>query len=319
MIGSAIIDPPILASVVICTRNRAHSLARTLDSLFHAAAHTCEPWELIVVDNGSSDDTPATVKSFATRMPLRLVSQPVAGLSNARNAGVAVVRGTYVLWTDDDVMVDEQWLAAWFRAFRNRPDDAVFGGRTEPRFEEPQQAWFIEGQRHLQSLLAVRDADWSEVTEHQLPWGLNYAVRTTEQRRHPYDPELGVAPGRRRGGEEIAVIAAILAAGGTGSWVWDATVYHMIPADRQTADYVVTFHSAMGFDYPMEGLFNDRQGRLRALLAACHTMTKSLIAVWSARFRGETDVASLVSYAKAKGSVARYLWGQGSWLRASGD
>lgn len=292
-----------LASVVICTRNRARSLGRTLDSLVAAAEWTSEPWELIVVDNGSSDDTPATVHSFAGQLPVLLVAQPVPGLSNARNAGVSAVRGEYVLWTDDDVMVDPQWLTAWFRAFRSRPDDSVFGGRTEPRFEEPQQDWFVAGQAHLQSLLAVRDADWSEVTEAQMPWGLNYAVRATEQRRHAYDPELGVAPGRRRGGEEVAVINAVLAEGGSGSWVWDATVYHLIPSDRQTKSYIVTFYTAHGFDYPITGY----RGRRTALPMTIKALARSLIAVWRAGLRGEIDVAGLIDYAKAKGSLARLL------------
>ena len=205
-------------------------------------------------------------------------------------------------------MVDPHWLAAWFGAFRSRPDDAVFGGRTEPCFEEPRQEWFIAGQAHLQSLLAVRDADWREVTAEQLPWGANFAVRAAEQRRHPYDPELGVAPGRRTGGEETAVIAAILAEGGTGSWVWDAKVFHLIPAERQTTAYIVTFYVAHGFTYPIGGV----GGRRKALPAAIKMLAISLKSLWQARLQSQTDVAALVCYATAKGSVARYLWGQGA-------
>ncbi len=296
-----------LASVVICTRNRARSLARTLESLIVAAALTTEPWELIVVDNGSSDDTAATAESFASRLPVRLVSQPIAGLSNARNAGVAAARGDYVLWTDDDVMVDPQWLAAWFHAFRTRPDDAVFGGRTEPRFEEPRQDWFIAGQKHLKSLLAVRDADWVEVSPKELPWGLNYAVRAIEQRRHPYDPRLGVAPGRRRGGEEVAVVNAILAEGGSGRWVWDATVYHLIPAERQTRDYIRTFYEAQGNDYPVYGPAYGMMTRLNAIRRAIKRLCKLAILLRSPSLDGPDRVARMVEMARVRGSLATYL------------
>jgi glycosyltransferase involved in cell wall biosynthesis len=295
-----------LASVVICTRNRARSLERTLASLVVAAAQTAEPWELIVVDNGSTDDTATAAAAFADRLPLRVVSQPIAGLSNARNAGVAASRGDYVLWTDDDVVVDERWLAAWFHAFRTRPDDAVFGGRTEPRFEEPRVEWFIAGQEHLQSLLAVRDADWTEVTGEQMPFGLNYAVRGTEQRRHLYDPELGVAPGRRRGGEEVAVINAVLAEGATGSWVWDATVFHMIPPERQTAEYIIHYYDGHGMEYP---LFHARSGAincLKGLLRITPKLSVNFLTI-AATVGQKPNIPALVNYGLARGTARQYL------------
>lgn len=294
-----------LASVVICTRNRAHSLLRTLESLVLAAARTNDPWELIVVDNGSSDDTVAMIETFAGRLPVRAVSQPVPGLSNARNAAVAAARGEFILWTDDDVQVDEHWLMAWFRAFRTRPNDIVFGGRTEPRFEEPRCDWFIDGQEHLQSLLAVRQADWTEVTWAQMPWGLNYAVRAAEQRRYAYDPELGVAPGRRRGGEEVAVIGAILADGGTGSWVWDATVFHLIPAERQSKDYIMLFYEAYGRDYPMFGPVYGI-GRISAIIRVLIALSKSYLFLAFSGSHHCHYVTKIVELAKLNGSLANY-------------
>ena len=56
-------------SVIICTRNRAASLARTLDSIVVAARHICDPWELLVVDNGSTDSTAATIDNFIEKLP----------------------------------------------------------------------------------------------------------------------------------------------------------------------------------------------------------------------------------------------------------
>ena len=213
-LGSRRDETDMIATVIICTRNRAASLARALASVVEAAKRVPRNWEMLVVDNGSTDGTAETIASFDGRLPLRRIDQPIAGLSNARNAGVAAARGDYILWTDDDVVVHEDWLSAWFRAFRERPSDAVFGGRTEPRFEEPRQDWFVANQHHLQWLLAVRDAAWTAVGPDQMPWGLNFAVRGKEQRALAYDPRLGVAPGRRTGGEEVDVIQRILDAGG---------------------------------------------------------------------------------------------------------
>jgi glycosyltransferase involved in cell wall biosynthesis len=296
-------------SVIICTRNRSSSLARTLQSVAQAAQAVAETWELIVVDNGSSDPTPEVVAGFEDRLPVRLVSESRPGLSVARNAGVAASRGDYILWTDDDVVVDADWLRAWFAAFRERPDDAVFGGRTEPFYEEPRQSWFIENQPHLLSLLAIRDEpDWVSVTPDRVPYGLNYAVRGVEQRLHPYDPNLGVAPGRRSGGEEVAVIRQILAEGGRGSWVWDATVRHVISAERQSETYIRTFYRALGFVHPIGGVAGSRKRKVHALWHTFRILTRSSVALLLARVgHSKSAVPPLIAQSKALGSLERHL------------
>ena len=299
----------LLATVIICTRDRHASLARTLGSLVTAAARVTDPWELLIVDNGSTDATPDTIAGFADRLPIRRVAQPVPGLSNARNAGVRESRGEFVLWTDDDVLVDENWLAAYFDAFRRHPDTAVFGGRSEPVYEEPVQEWFRANQRELQSLLAIRDEPaWVEITPTRVPYGLNYAIRGREQRAHRYDPELGVAPGRRRGGEEVALIRAILAAGGTGRWVWDATVFHLIPAARQRRAYIRQFYTANGYDFPIAGPRDGSLSSLKGAAIAARLLLRSGILSLAARpFSAAFAARHLIRATRARASMARYL------------
>jgi glycosyltransferase involved in cell wall biosynthesis len=299
----------LLATVIICTRDRHASLARTLESLVTAAARVTEPWELLVVDNGSTDATPDTIAGFSGRLPIRRVDQPVAGLSNARNAGVRESRGDFVLWTDDDVLVDENWLAAYFTAFRRHPDVAVFGGRSEPVYEEPVQEWFRANQPHLQSLLAIRDEpSWVEITADRVPYGLNYAIRGQEQRAHTYDPELGVAPGRRRGGEEVALIRAILASGQRGRWVWDATVFHLIPAARQRRAYIRQFYTANGFDFPVAGARDGTLSSLKgAAIAARLLLLSGALSLTARPFSASFSTRHFIRATRARASIARYL------------
>lgn len=238
------------ATLIICTRNRAASLDRTLASLAEMRLPPGLVWELVVVDNGSTDSTPAVVESYAPRLPIRRVSEPQPGLSNARNRGVAESRGEYVVWTDDDVLVQPDWLAAYLRAFEAFPDCAVFGGKVTPVLEGPTPGWFAANRELLSLLLAERNFGEAAVPldpgQHRLPFGANYAVRGLEQRRHLYDPELGVGPNRSRSGEETQVIRAILAEGARGMWLPDAEVLHQIPASRQTEAYVVSYSRAIG-------------------------------------------------------------------------
>ena len=92
-------------TVAICTRNRAGSLEKTLDSLAAMTVPVDTSWDLLVVDNGSVDRTSEVIDSFSESLPARTVVEPVTGLSRARNAAVAAATGEYIVWTDDDVSV----------------------------------------------------------------------------------------------------------------------------------------------------------------------------------------------------------------------
>ncbi|MFN3513203.1 MAG: glycosyltransferase family 2 protein [Phenylobacterium sp.] len=237
-------------SVVICTRNRAASLDRTLGSLAAMGAPAGTPWELVIVDNGGTDATPEVVAGHVGALPVRRVFEPEPGLSNARNRGVAEARGDYIVWTDDDVIVQPGWLSAYLHAFETFPEAAVFGGKVTPSLEAPTPDWFSQNRDLLAFLIAERDFGAEPVTldaaEHRLPFGANFAIRGAEQRAHRYDPDLGVGPGRNRSGEETAVIRAILAEGARGVWIPDAEVLHLIPAARQTEAYVVDYYRGIG-------------------------------------------------------------------------
>src|SRR5690348_7802361 len=104
-------------TIAICTRNRAASLRRMLTSLANMDVPGGTEWETVVVDNGSNDDTPNIIRSFVGSLPIRHDLEPSPGVSYARNRAAALARGTYIVWTDDDVIVDRHWLSAYVAAF----------------------------------------------------------------------------------------------------------------------------------------------------------------------------------------------------------
>ncbi len=238
----------VFLSVVMCTHNRAASLERALTSISNMNIPEGLRWEMVLVDNASTDHTADVVKKFTNAIPIRRVLESKPGLSNARNAGVAAATGDYILWTDDDVEVDAGWIAGYATAIARFPDGAVFGGRIIPRLEAPSPKWFTDNLDLLAGVLANRDLseDYFRLSEEDMPWGANYAIRAAEQRLHLYDPELGVAPGSRRVGEEVAVMKAILAEGGIGYWVPHAKVFHIISKSRQTEQYVRSYYIGQG-------------------------------------------------------------------------
>ena len=100
------------ASVVVCTRDRADALAELLPSLCTQSVDARVSWELIVVDNGSRDRTPALVQQMREKTPveLRYLREEETGLSTARNRGWREARGDIVAFIDDDATAGPGWL-----------------------------------------------------------------------------------------------------------------------------------------------------------------------------------------------------------------
>ncbi|MFJ3493762.1 glycosyltransferase family 2 protein [Streptomyces sp. NPDC086091] len=112
-------------SVVIPTRDKAASLRLVLACL--ARQDLARPWEIVVVDDGCSDGTPALLAQAAGRLPLRTVPGPCAGRAAARNTGAAAARGPVLLFLDDDILLPPPALAA-HAAAHLRPGPACVHG-----------------------------------------------------------------------------------------------------------------------------------------------------------------------------------------------
>ncbi len=111
-----------LTTVIICSYNRAAMLGRALHSLAAQSPGT-RPFEVLVVDDGSDDDTPRVCQDLRTKMPnLRCVSTGAnRGLGSARNFGVKAAVGEYILFMDDDCIADDHWVARMQAMLRREP------------------------------------------------------------------------------------------------------------------------------------------------------------------------------------------------------
>lgn len=122
-------------SIIVCTRNRADSLVETLNSIRTAAIASPDVGiELVVVDNGSTDGTADVVAAWAGKSSTpatRIVPEPRAGLSIARNTGVAAAAGDIILFTDDDCRLAPDYLSRLIGAYADQAGAAIIGGRVE--------------------------------------------------------------------------------------------------------------------------------------------------------------------------------------------
>lgn len=132
-------------SVVVATYNRAELLAGALQSL---AEQTLDPslFELVVVDNGSTDETPELVAEFRrshAKPHTRLISEKRPGLGRARNTGDEQAEGRLIAFLDDDARAEPDWLEQALRLFeRVEPSPFAVGGPIEPFYLAPKPDWF---------------------------------------------------------------------------------------------------------------------------------------------------------------------------------
>lgn len=172
-------DKPLI-SAIICTHNREQYLGAAIDSLLQQRFGQYEDrYEVIVVDNASSDRTAEIVQSKLANPKLRYVHEPTLGLSVARNCGAAAARAEVLAYLDDDAEASAHWLAALWAVFEQEEKIAIAGGKVTliwPPDTTPPD-WLSDD---LASSLGAYDLG-HELTYIQdptlTPRGLNYAVR----------------------------------------------------------------------------------------------------------------------------------------------
>jgi glycosyltransferase involved in cell wall biosynthesis len=224
-------------SVVIATYNRAADLGATLGSL--AGLHPDGDWEVIVVDNNSTDDTRAVVERAARSfpVPLRYVFERQQGRSPALNAGIRQAHGAIIATTDDDVRVEPDWLDRAGEALERLRCDYV-GGRVLPIWGAAPPSWLPNGGKHW-AVIALLDYGTQPIEfGTRVPLGVNMAFRRSAfDRAGLLDPHTGRKAGTLLGQEVREWCIRARAAGVRGFYVPELVVRHIVPAGRLNKAY----------------------------------------------------------------------------------
>ena len=240
-----------MISVVICTWNRARLLDTTLSEARKLQVPAGVDWELIVVNNDCTDHTEQVIESHRTCLPICRLFEPKQGHSNARNCAVAAAKGEVILWTDDDVLLEPDWLGAYAAATERWPHVSFFGGPVDPWFEGSPPQWLQRVWPQVSNAYAIRDLGTEPIpfSKAAFPYGANFAIRTLEQRKYLYDPTLGRNKNSMMGHDETTVFYRMLQDGLEGRWVPSARVKHYVPRERQTLAYLRRFYRGDGEFY----------------------------------------------------------------------
>ena len=224
-------------TVIICTYNRSSSLLQSLESLREMRIPSGLLWELIIVDNNSTDDTQSMTEKFASAsgLPIRYVKELNQGLSFARNRGIREARGEIVTFTDDDVTVDQEWIPNIFKEFSVN-NAACIGGKILPVWEIPKPNWLREDLLGCIALLDLGD----EKIRLSSPtiWGANLSYRAEIFQKYGlFDTTLGHAGGKLYGGEEVEYNSKLLESGENIFYCPSVVVKHHISKNRMKKSY----------------------------------------------------------------------------------
>lgn len=235
-------------SVLICTYNRAALLEETLAALCRSRVPEGCTFEILVVDNNSSDDTPDVVHRAAGQAlwPVRYLMERSQGKSFALNRGLSAACGEIVALTDDDVLPAEDWLVRIAQHFE--AEDLVFVfGKVLPRWEVPPPAELLTTPaRDIWGPLALIDYgdtvvryDAATFRTQRLPIGANLAVRRRAlQSIGGWRTDLGKVDNTLIAGEDHELCVRLYRTG-LYSGVYDPAVLvrHFVPACRLTRAY----------------------------------------------------------------------------------
>ena len=200
-------------------------------------------WEVLVVDNRSTDDTAEVVRARQSTypVPLRYMVEEKQGKSYALNTGLAATNSMFVLFTDDDVRVDERWLETAIEPMLADASIDYTGGPVEPIWEGPPPRWLDMNRAELSGAIAIVNyGPESFVFEDQgrIPIGANMAIRRSILNDvGGFDPGLGRRGTSLLGQEQAEFFCRTREHGIRGFYVPDMLIHHHVPRRRLSRRY----------------------------------------------------------------------------------
>lgn len=308
---------PYAVSVVLSTYNRSRLLLTAIERLLRQAPDTPD-YEVVIVDNNSTDDTRAVVASLLSMAGgrLRYVFEAQQGLPYARNAGIRAAQGAVIAFTDDDVRVSSHWVRVIDETFAAHAEVECLGGRTLPAWPAPPPRWLTRS--HWVGPLALQDYGTTPIVmdarHPRCLAGANLAVRT-----RVFDRLGGFSPDFPRA-QDTEFLLRLYRSGLRALYVPEMLAYASVQPDRLTKFYHRRWHSEIGrfnalmqfeeLAHPVLGLRSEVPAVRRLFGVPAFAVRQLAVELWrwaqstmarreSQAFLHENRARSLVSYMRA--------------------
>lgn len=294
-------------TVAICTWNRSELLDQTLTQLRNLRIPSGVTWELLVVNNNCTDDTDDVLARHSEGLPLRRLLETKQGHSHARNCAITAAAGDLLLWTDDDVLADPEWLAAYVQAAQDFPEADFFGGEIEPWFSVPPPAWLKQHLYRISGAYVVRRSEptGTAISTDKFPWGANIAFRTVALKEFPFDTRLGRCGKGMRGGDETDVMHRMLQVGRIGRWVAEAKVQHYVVPARMRPWYVYEYARGLS---ESDLIVKSNETRPRVFPRWClrQWVQATAVRLWNSGAKNERWLEALLEAARVHGELTAW-------------
>jgi glycosyltransferase involved in cell wall biosynthesis len=226
-------------TVLMATRNRSQILRQVLEAYCHVQQPSSD-WKLIVIDNGSTDETPQVAASFANRLPLKWVMEPRVGKNFALNAGVELAEGDLTVFTDDDAFPHADWLVQLRKAADAQPAYTMFGGAIRPHWEVPAPRWLQWLEQNVVYGVTIPTLNDGPIPPHLIV-GPNMMIRSSVfQSGARFDTSIGPRGLDYAMGSETELLERLSRQGHKAWHVGAAVVEHLIQESQMDQRWVLS-------------------------------------------------------------------------------
>jgi glucosyl-dolichyl phosphate glucuronosyltransferase len=253
---------PIKITAIVCTYNRSQKLASTIESLVAQTLPRSLGWEILVVDNNSSDETRHVVERFRRRHPerIRYLIESQQGVSHARNTAIRESRGEILAFIDDDETAGTAWLQN-LTANLFSGDWVGAGGRVLPLWDVSRPQWLHPQSSLVSGPLAAFNPSQGPGPLTEPPFGANMAFRKEVfQKYGGFRTDLGRAGANMISNEDTEFGRRLLAARQPLRYEPSAITYHPVEERRLRPEYFLTwwFNKGRSDIREMKGQHSDK-------------------------------------------------------------
>jgi len=223
-------------SAIICTYNRSNILEGAIESLIDQTIDK-NKFEIIIIDNNSSDNTHEVVKKFEKYSNVRYVFESEQGLAFARNRGYIEAKGRYIAYIDDDAKAESDWIENIYAIIQcNNPPPLIIGGPIYPFYLTKKPEWYLD---EYEIRTWGKEPRYLNIGEYLSGSNMIFSKEILEE-FGGFDTKLGVVGGKLNLGEESSLFNKIWEKYGNtkiGFYSPDLKVYHLVPDEKMTLHY----------------------------------------------------------------------------------
>jgi len=256
------------ATLTICTYNRSKYLGPLLESIaLNDYDKSC--FEILVVDNNSTDATPEVCRAFQSAHPdvaFRYEEEHIQGLSAARNKGISEASGDIILFVDDDALVDKHYIGYYMQYFADHPEVMAAGGPIQPQYETSEPSWMTNYTRALLCGWMYYGSEVRSYPTGRYPGGGNAAYRREVfSRVGLFNTELGRKGSSLMASEEKDIFDKMANLGMPVRYLPGPVLHHIIPQYKLERDYFNRLTRQIGISEHKRTLALSKRKYLRRL------------------------------------------------------